>query len=560
MSRMPMHVLYSFRYAFRASVFAVAIAIFALFSPTAHADPHAVFYTDRAQEQVFFNTLAALNQADFVEPGLADGTPNNRSFLLSRRQNEAVRNNVQPTVSPEPFAFGQEQNPLITSTRTNLPGVVSRNITLEGDDLWTAYLVHQLALETATRRSTDELARIFCERGLGRAGCLQNDGAAQQQETAFVTDSGEHINQEGLAVTAALSSGDPEEKAFQDKLTGTQLGGWYVPGNPTQTAANLAAVRGQVLNEPQVADSLKFPRPSSPELAALRSNNAAEQENLNLINTTTAGLLASQYNSGLDPNAFSDLKIDNKGKVEVPEDITFEEYAKKMDGIGSFLPSLVSIAAKSRQQAETFKYYRENSLALADYALTKQQGGGVKATITTPSSAKAALVEEGAALATNLSINQKFANPDAINRTGTQNLVPRVKGITTSDPSAPSNVNENGKVAGIASSIYSLYQSIYGTPTNKALQDPNESKDPTDNAIAPSQESGVNALLKALTDGNYRKGNPVPSDTECGAFCTNFNQIIAGATATGDGLVNAIYAELRCALFPTADYCKPTTP
>ncbi len=32
------------------------------------ADPHAVFYTDRGQAQIFYNVLAALNQADYVEP------------------------------------------------------------------------------------------------------------------------------------------------------------------------------------------------------------------------------------------------------------------------------------------------------------------------------------------------------------------------------------------------------------------------------------------------------------------------------------------------------------
>lgn len=34
------------------------------------ADPHAMFYTDKGQQQVFYNILAALNQADYVEPPL----------------------------------------------------------------------------------------------------------------------------------------------------------------------------------------------------------------------------------------------------------------------------------------------------------------------------------------------------------------------------------------------------------------------------------------------------------------------------------------------------------
>lgn len=46
----------------------VALGILGFLAPTAWADPHAVFYTDKGQEQVFYNVLAALNQADYVEP------------------------------------------------------------------------------------------------------------------------------------------------------------------------------------------------------------------------------------------------------------------------------------------------------------------------------------------------------------------------------------------------------------------------------------------------------------------------------------------------------------
>lgn len=51
----------------------LALAALALLAPhEAFADPHAVFYTDTGQKQVFFNVLAALNQADYVE---VPGTP-----------------------------------------------------------------------------------------------------------------------------------------------------------------------------------------------------------------------------------------------------------------------------------------------------------------------------------------------------------------------------------------------------------------------------------------------------------------------------------------------------
>lgn len=44
-----------------------ALGLF-LFPRAAFADPHAVFYTDNGFKQVFYAVLAALNQADYVEP------------------------------------------------------------------------------------------------------------------------------------------------------------------------------------------------------------------------------------------------------------------------------------------------------------------------------------------------------------------------------------------------------------------------------------------------------------------------------------------------------------
>ncbi len=50
---------------------------FALRPKAALADPHAVFYTVKGQEQVFRNVLAALNQADYVEPPSTPAPPAN---------------------------------------------------------------------------------------------------------------------------------------------------------------------------------------------------------------------------------------------------------------------------------------------------------------------------------------------------------------------------------------------------------------------------------------------------------------------------------------------------
>ena len=71
------------------AAFAVFIAVFSgvlLVKPqTAQADPHAVFYTAIGQRQFFFNTLAALDQADYVEPATADAGVESREALEKQR-------------------------------------------------------------------------------------------------------------------------------------------------------------------------------------------------------------------------------------------------------------------------------------------------------------------------------------------------------------------------------------------------------------------------------------------------------------------------------------------
>ncbi|MEX2054840.1 MAG: hypothetical protein WD972_01535, partial [Candidatus Andersenbacteria bacterium] len=141
-------------------------------SQPALADPHAMFFTTVGQQQLFFNVLAALNQTDYVE------TEQARIFRLNERR--------QAGAPPEP-----EQS-VTGSTRTNLSAIISRSVTLEGDDLWTAYLSHQFALEAARRRNTDEALRILCERSLGRAGCedtiTDSRKAEADKKQAFIVD------------------------------------------------------------------------------------------------------------------------------------------------------------------------------------------------------------------------------------------------------------------------------------------------------------------------------------------------------------------------------------
>ena len=325
MSRMPMHVLYSFRYAFRASVFAVAIAIFSLFSSTAHADPHAVFYTDRAQEQLFFNTLAALNQADFVEPGRADGTGRTRQEILSNRDSVPLGPGQTPI---EPFTPSQVE--IITSTHTDLPAVLSRSVTLEGDDLWTAYLVHQFALETRTRKSESRLSRILCQYAFGDPGCNQSSGKDHLAEKAYTTIPINEIGAIDVASSATLGSGDPIETALRNTIQ---------QKDPKKINENPALY--------------SIPRPYSPTLAGLRNELVKENDKnaQNYVNSLTASI--SSAGNAIDPTMFSDVTFE-EGVPTLEDTVPAETYVGKLVSLLNLPSALSSIAKSGEQQAQLF--------------------------------------------------------------------------------------------------------------------------------------------------------------------------------------------------------------
>lgn len=143
------------------------VGFFATGKP-AHADPHALFYTAIGQRQLFFNVLAALDQADYVEP------PGNGTFgrdsLLTKLENASA--NPDLTLPQK-----------VAETKTDLSSVLTRGITLQGNDLWTTYLAFQLAREVDQANNSDELSRLFCQHSLGRKNC-ENEGADSPEEIA----------------------------------------------------------------------------------------------------------------------------------------------------------------------------------------------------------------------------------------------------------------------------------------------------------------------------------------------------------------------------------------
>lgn len=184
------------------SVLAAGFLAFLGSVSTAQADPHAVFYTAVGQQQLFFNVLAALDQADYVEP--ADGAQG-----VSRAELERDRSDT---------AFGDpSDDPRLSTTRTNLSSVLTRNITLEGYDLWTAYQLQNRANDFQKTVAIAELARLFCQEALGIPLCdTENSSAYAKRANAIVTDPVERellpIERGALAV---LLSGSPQDQEIR---------------------------------------------------------------------------------------------------------------------------------------------------------------------------------------------------------------------------------------------------------------------------------------------------------------------------------------------------------
>ena len=537
MSRVVSRPSCFFFYSFSSYVFVVAFAISLLFAPSAYADPHAVFYTDRAQEQLFYNTLAALNQADFVEPVTGEFS---RDSLGQAGQSTLP--SPLPGQTQAQLPFTKEENPTLNATRTLLPGVVTRNITLEGNDLWTAYLFQQFALETDVRRSLSKLSRIICTDALGQTGCNNQPGPSQNQSTAFPTDIKAYVKQELNSFISNLLSGTKTEKDFQDKLTNTtgitpvSLGG---KDGPSQQGPP---------EEPVVPENLKTPRSYSSDIGALHENTKNKPEALNIVNQTTASIIASQYNTGLDPNIFSKFSISDKGDITFPDDASFDDHLDIIKGVTSLLPASIEIAERGREQGAAFKQYREQTPALAKYTLTKEKSGGVKATITHPSTGIEAQINAGAQQLANQTINQNISGIQETTKPGTKPILPtnfgEVAGITTIN--TPTSSEQPGKVAGVidfAAQIALLYNDYY----NK--EQPNLNA-PTTGSIPYFEEKGPAELLEALGGTNP---NPNPETEKCG-FCIALDKIIKSGGVTGT--INEVYTDMYCFFFPRTEACE----
>jgi hypothetical protein len=138
----------------------------------AHADPHGMFYTAIGQQQLFFNVLAALDQADYVETAL-----DREARRQSREEVDAEQPFARETESGGRFtgqteisrdAAGESAN---DPAQAGTPALLNRSVTLEGADLYTDQLVREFGAESARRNAAAELLQTLCAFGFGIEGC-----------------------------------------------------------------------------------------------------------------------------------------------------------------------------------------------------------------------------------------------------------------------------------------------------------------------------------------------------------------------------------------------------
>lgn len=404
---------------------AILLGVLLLFGQVnqAWADPHAVFYTATGQQQLFFNVLAALDQADYVEPAKnTTGTPagSSRQELLDRRTTAG---------------FGAETDVALKATKTDLAGVVTRGITLEGNDLWSSYLTLQFALERSRVTASDEITQIFCERGLGQKGCKDTVEARKGQSRAYDTNPDVYAIQPTVrGAIGTFASGLKEYDEVKDKALQDNSGPWSYSQN----------------------------------IAGLRTENKDDPNKKKLVESQLETEAASFISSSVNPNVFKDIEIKSTSQDGKPTDVTFKQDKNSDDFVRNYIRARMGVTLLSGSLKESGL---AAELAMQDFydspAVTGAGGGKgnletykdgqeVRAKVTLPAGVKDELAKAPVNQIANFELNRAYV-PSGQNALppGNQPLVPgqaggAVKGLSSDDAALSASTDTYGQVAGIA--------------------------------------------------------------------------------------------------------------
>lgn len=456
-------------FSFLVAVISIGVVAFPQF---AKADPHAVFYTAIGQQQLFFNVLAALNQADYVEPALGNFS---RDELAQRREVADQANNVSVREAVE-------------ETKTDLSAVLTRLITLDGTDLWTNYLALQLAKESAQHTDITAYAEILCAQGLGRLfdgpdEFCENDAPVGEaliaQKRAFVVDPQERA---GLALQHGLDA------VYSDKSAGSDYQKYI-----------------EYLEDPdtkKIDIATDYPVPLDEPVAALRkkaNGDLAKELAVDRLSAAATGYYRTSY---VDDNVFDLLTSTPDGSVRLrtpPNNqsgtANINLYMAAVQGITDLPQQFVSTAARGAAVAEQHLAFAETEGAVAPVSSKPNQGA------------------DGEWLGHNVDIaSPPYVNREQIaaglNALGSANAVPQAPpAVAELVPGVDPLIDRVANVAGTQDDQREGRVLHAADPSTEGRFDEQDvglnlfTDDPT-NPTAVHEETGGKHLLLALTDGS----------------------------------------------------------
>ncbi len=472
------------------SVLLVVLAVaFVLFiGRPAHADPHAIFYTTVGQQQLFFNVLAALDQADYVE------TAEQRKALVEKRL-QAAPGGATPEGEPVP-PFVAEKYPSIVATEAkDFSAVLTRLLTLEGHDVYTDFLVRTFALEASRRNSLEEVANEYCEMALGALRCREfdPDGPITRErykadrERAFIVDSLAFAQEPYLrGAVAALESGTAADQQKRQEIL-------------TDAAGKKEKLENAYSYDPDLA------RLTQKADAAAGSRLVVEA----VKRTAEDAFLPADVN----PDVFDDVRFDSNGKATFDPNGDLDSFFETIRDLSELPQATFESALGGEAKQYAYQAVREKGGSRADVQLKSNVAvsatpsplsepiKAIEERILAPAPVKIAAYDSTFSSLTDAESDLQYVPPIAEREPGRVELVRRAGSLVASPPPAspgpvslvpPSSVvglTQQGAVAGVLTDF----------PSTTGTHDPKQPYTPRVNPAGVHHEEGYEHFRRLLS-------------------------------------------------------------
>ena len=474
------------------ALFVICVLGFVSFFPrVALADPHAVFYTAIGQQQLFYNVLAALDQADYVETQYA------REQLVEKRAKEQAEPPFRDEEFPltEATKVGQETTSI---TDPGIADILTRLITLEGTDLYNDQLVREFGAESGRRNSTSELLRTLCDYGLGLKDCEFDTTGKTALEIAQM---------ENVRKRAVVK--DPLDWASMPFFEG-------VVGALSSGLAQDEALRAKRLSDPSDPRA-NIPRAYSAEINKWRNEAGSNVNQLKLLEDLLVGV-ASDYVL-LDKTEYQaeypykDITFSSGGVPKIYSPGGGEPTAQEVtDATQRVLLAPLKareIADEAAARVALQQQMIENEGLLGDVELKRNpvtgysNNGELSYLVKNPVAVKKADVYSLPNALALLDTSQQASSLAGLDKPGNQQLVERS--------------SQGGSVQGLQSMVAGTGLNLFGL--DERYDNQKSPTSPSANLIAGHLEQGAVQALRALTAGNFRKTPGVGGVPSCGYTC-----------------------------------------